>query len=80
MSNTSILWYFEVRNSFLTIFVQNNHGVSVKSKILHIEYCIFELWYFVYGLILYGYNQSQSPYGIDFWEHTEETYILSSIW
>ena len=27
-----------------------------------------KLWYFVYGLILYGYNQSQSPCGIDFWE------------
>ena len=70
MSNTSILWYFEVRNSFLTIFVQNNHGVSVKSKMAAINFHIQrdKLWYFVYGLILYGYNQSQSPYGIDFWE------------
>ena len=70
MSNTSILWYIEVRNSFLTIFVQNNHGVSVKSKMAAINLHIRrdKLWYFVYGLILYGYNQSQSPYGIDFWE------------
>ena len=27
-----------------------------------------KLWYFVYGLILYGYNQGQNLYGIEVWE------------
>ena len=27
-----------------------------------------KLWYFVYGLIIYGHNQSQNLYGIEFWE------------
>ena len=27
-----------------------------------------KLWYFVYGLTLYGRNQGQSLCGIDFWE------------
>ena len=78
MSNTSILWYFGVRNSFLTIFLQNNHGISVKSKVaainLHIQRG--KLWYFVYSLIIYDHNQSQNLNGIEFWE---EKCILNSI-
>ena len=27
-----------------------------------------KLWYFVYGLTLYGRNQGQNLCGIDFWE------------
>ena len=68
MSNTSILWYFGVRNSFLTIFLQNNRGVSAKSKMaainLHTERD--KLWYFVYGLILYGYNQVRTTMELNF--------------
>ena len=78
MSNTSILWYFGVRNSFLTIFLENNHGISVKSKMAAINLHIRrdKLWYFVYGLIVYDHNQSQNLNGIEFWE---EKCILNSI-
>ena len=70
MSNTSFLWYFGVRNSFLTIFLQNKHGISVKSKMAAIDLHTGrdKLWYFVYGLTLYGCNQGQNLCGIDFWE------------
>ena len=78
MSNTLILWYFGVRNSFLTIFLQNNHGVSAKSKMaaINLHTQRDKLWYFVYGLILYGYNQSQNHYGTEFWK---EKCILNSM-
>ena len=82
MSNTSILWYFGVRNSFLTIFLKNNHGLSVKSKMAAINLYTGrdKLWYFVYGLIIYGHNQSQNLYGIEFWEEKMyfEQYLLKA--
>ena len=41
----------------MTIFLQNNHGISVKSRMaainLHIQRD--KLWYFVYGLIIQLY-------------------------
>ena len=65
-----MLWYFEVRNSFLTIFLQNNHRISVKSKMaaINLHTGRDKLWYFVYSLIIYGHNQSENLYGIEFWE------------
>ena len=54
----------------MTIFLHIYHGISVKSKMaaINLHTGRDKLWYFVYGLILYGYNQGQNLYGIEVWE------------
>ena len=58
--------------------MQNNHRISVKSKMaaINLHTGRDKLWYVVYGLIIYGHNQSQNLYGIEFWE---EKCIFNSI-